>query len=138
MQYKNMSRTMSITPINIVQTRVCSCSGDSASMLEISRKGKQLKKAACGTCGGKPLVDGIESESASMLSTVDLELSSFINPDLTWKKVKKGCRTTTRRSRKLVDQKSNVGAKSGNKSSERDQDSSVTESEKVRFFKHIC
>ncbi|XP_063935801.1 uncharacterized protein LOC108227261 isoform X2 [Daucus carota subsp. sativus] len=107
------------------------CSGDSASMLEISRKGKQLKKAACGTCGGKPLVDGIESESASMLSTVDLELSSFINPDLTWKKVKKGCRTTTRRSRKLVDQKSNVGAKSGNKSSERDQDSSVTESEKL-------
>lgn len=100
-------------------------------MLAISRKGKQLKKAACGTCGGRPLVDGIESESASMLSTVDLELSSFINPDLTWKKVKKGCRTTTRRSRKLVNQKLNVGTESDYRSSKRDQDSSVSESEKV-------
>lgn len=100
-------------------------------MLEISRKGKQLKKADCGTCGGRSLVDGIKTESASMLSTVDLELSSFINPDLTWKKVKKGCRTTTRRSRKLDNQKYNIGAKLGNKSSKRDQDSSVSESEKL-------
>ncbi|KAL8095864.1 hypothetical protein AgCh_037009 [Apium graveolens] len=100
-------------------------------MLEISRKGKQLKKADCGTCGGRPLSDGIKSESASMLSTVDLELSSFINPDLTWKKVKKGCRTTTRRSRKLDNQKLNIGAESGKKSNKRDHDSSVSESEKL-------
>lgn len=103
-------------------------------MLEISRKRKQLTKASCGTCGGRPLVDGIEPEPASMLSTVDLELTNFINSDLTWKKVKKGCRSTNRRSRKSITPSLNVGVELGNMSRKRDHDSSVSESEKVCFL----
>lgn len=97
-------------------------------MLEGNRKGKKLKKAAC-KGAGRVVVDGIEPESASMLSTVNLDLSSFINPELTWKKVKKGCRSTTRRSRNSLNQNLNVGTGLGNKNCNRDQDSS--ESEKV-------
>lgn len=119
------------TNVGFLSMTLCSCPGNLASMLEISRKRKQLTKASCGTCGGRPLVDGIEPEPASMLSTVDLELTNFINSDLTWKKVKKGCRSTNRRSRKLITSSLNVGVELGNMSRKRDQDSSVSESEKL-------
>lgn len=95
-------------------------------MLERNRKGKKLKAAAC-KGAGKAVVDGIQPESGSMLSTVNLELSRFINPELTWTKVKKGCRSTTRRSRNSLNQNLNVGNKLGNKNCNRDQDSSETE-----------
>lgn len=124
-------------PSIFVQTQLCSCSGSLASSLEINRKGKQLTKASCGTCRRRPIVDGIEPESASMLSTVDLELTNFINSDLTWKKVKKGCRSTNRRSRKSVIGSLNVGVELRNKSRKRNQDSSVIESEKVCFLADI-
>ncbi|KAK1392769.1 hypothetical protein POM88_011825 [Heracleum sosnowskyi] len=62
-----------------------------------------------------------------MLSTVNLELSSFINPELTWKKVKKGCRSTTRRPRNSLNQNLNVGTELSNKNCNRDQDSSESE-----------
>lgn len=100
-------------------------------MLERNRKGKKLKAAAC-KGAGKAVVDGIQPESGSMLSTVNLELSRFINPELTWTKVKKGCRSTTRRSRNSLNQNLNVGNKLGNKNCNRDQDSSETE--KVWIF----
>lgn len=98
-------------------------------MHERNRKDKELKKAAACKGAGRAVVDGIEPESASMLSTVNQELSSFINPELTWKKVNKGCRSTTRRSRNSLNQILNVGTELSNKNCNRDQDSS--ESEKV-------
>lgn len=105
------------------QARICSCFWVLASMLEINRKGKKLKKE------GRALVDGLEPETASMLSTVNLEPSSFINPELTWKNIKKGCRSTTRRSRNSLDQELRLSAETGYEHCKRDQDSS--ESEKV-------
>lgn len=116
----------------LMQTRFCSCSENLESMLDISRKGKQLSKASCGSCGGKPLVDGIEPEPA-MLGAVDLELTNFINSDLTWNKVKKGCRSTNRRSRKTITPSMIVGSELGKVSRKREQDSSVLESEKVCY-----
>ncbi|KAL8126151.1 hypothetical protein AgCh_013440 [Apium graveolens] len=98
-------------------------------MLERNRKSKDLKKAAARKGAGRKVVDDIEPESASMLSTVNLELSSFINPELTWKTVKKGCRSTTRRSRNSLNKNLNVGTELSNKNCNRDQDS--PESEKL-------
>ncbi|KAM7499692.1 hypothetical protein LguiA_024106 [Lonicera macranthoides] len=110
-------------------TRLGSCSGRLTSTLEFSRKGKQLAKGSRESCGVRPIVDGIEPVSASMLSTVDLQLK-YINPELTWKKVSKGCRSTTRRSRKLANRSLNAGAEMGCTIPKDGQDSSVFESEK--------
>ncbi|CAK9176893.1 unnamed protein product [Ilex paraguariensis] len=105
-------------------TRSCNCTGSLASKFELSRKGNQLTKASCKTCGGRPLVNGIGP--ASMLSKVGVELTNFIDPDLSWKTLTRG-----RRSRKPAGRSFNVGAKLGNKSPKRVWGSSVSESEKL-------
>ncbi|KAL6986291.1 hypothetical protein U1Q18_019659 [Sarracenia purpurea var. burkii] len=76
----------------------CMCTGGSASTLEFSKQ--RASTASCKSCGGKPLVDGQRSPSTSMLSTVGLERTSLINSNLTWSKVSKGSRSSSRRARK--------------------------------------
>ncbi|CAK9185063.1 unnamed protein product [Ilex paraguariensis] len=108
-------------------TRLCTCTGRLASKFGLTRKGNQLPKPPCKTCGGRPFVHRRGPVSASMLSTVGLELKNFIDPDLSWKTLTKG-----RRSRKPAAGRSfNVGAKLGNKSAKRVWGSSVSESEKL-------
>ncbi|GAB4858304.1 hypothetical protein Ancab_009777 [Ancistrocladus abbreviatus] len=63
------------------------------------------------------------------MSTVDLELSNFINPNLTWKTVSKG-RNTSRRSRRSVSKSLKMGQEQGNRSSKRVEAPQVLESEK--------
>ncbi|KAK9276335.1 hypothetical protein L1049_005867 [Liquidambar formosana] len=65
-----------------------------------------------------------------MLSTVGLELTSVINSDLTWKKVSKGNRRTSRRARKSVAISLRTSGDSINKNLKR-VDMSVSESEKL-------
>lgn len=65
-----------------------------------------------------------------MLSAVSLELTSLINSDLTWKKIAKGKRSTSRRARKLVARSSRASAELINRKSKR-VDMPVSESEKV-------
>lgn len=89
-----------------------------------------MTTAACKTCGGSS-VDGIESISASMISAKGLELTNFINPHLTWKKVPKGYRRSTRRSRKPVDRSPKFDADLADKGTENSLDTTVSESEKV-------
>ncbi|KAJ8752792.1 hypothetical protein K2173_008527 [Erythroxylum novogranatense] len=48
--------------------------------------------------------------SASMMSTLDLELIEFINPELTWKTVAKRYRSCLRRTRRSIDRKYNMGS----------------------------
>ncbi|XP_010255257.1 PREDICTED: uncharacterized protein LOC104595995 isoform X1 [Nelumbo nucifera] len=79
--------------------RFCSCTGGQASSLELKRR---TGAASCKFCGGKKLVDGRKSESGSMLSTASLELTSVIDPDLSWKTVSKGNRSASRRARKPI------------------------------------
>ncbi|KAB1215362.1 hypothetical protein CJ030_MR4G025268 [Morella rubra] len=79
---------------------LCSCSGVSTSTLEIGRK--QTTTASCKACGGKPLVNGRGSSSNSMPGAFGLELTSFINSDLTWTKITKGNRSSSRRARKSL------------------------------------
>lgn len=72
----------------------------SASTLEISKK--QVTTASCKSCGGKPLVNGRGPSASSMPGAVGLELTSFVNPDLTWSKITKGNRSSSRRARKSL------------------------------------
>lgn len=83
-----------------LQICLCSCSGVSTSTLEIGRK--QTTTASCKACGGKPLVNGRGSSSNSMPGAFGLELTSFINSDLTWTKITKGNRSSSRRARKSL------------------------------------
>ncbi|PSS33043.1 Translation initiation factor IF-2 like [Actinidia chinensis var. chinensis] len=76
-----------------------------------------------------PLVDSMGPPSASMLNTVNLELSKFIIPELTWKTVTKGFRSAPRRSRKPA-KSMNMGVQEDGKSTNRGE-SSVSESEKL-------
>lgn len=87
-----------------------------------------MTTAACKTCGGST-VDGIGSLSARMISAKGLELTNFINPHLTWKKVSKGYRRSTRRSRKTVDR--SADADLTYRGTENSLDTTVSESEKV-------
>ncbi|PSS34305.1 Aspartyl/glutamyl-tRNA(Asn/Gln) amidotransferase subunit B like [Actinidia chinensis var. chinensis] len=64
-----------------------------------------------------------------MLSTASQDLTNFINTGLTWKTVKKGVRSTSRRSRKPA-KSLTVGVQLDDKRAKR-EDSSVSESEKL-------
>lgn len=66
-----------------------------------------------------------------MSNGVELDLTHFINSNLTWKTVKKGRRSGTRRPRKLTEGSLKVGVILGNKISKNVRDSSVSESEKL-------
>ncbi|XWS50472.1 hypothetical protein CRYUN_Cryun12cG0090300 [Craigia yunnanensis] len=87
--------------------------------------------ASCKTCNGRPLVDGIGSVSTGMMSTVSLELTSFINPDLTWKTVSKGNRSGTRRTRKPSTKSLTMGMWLAEKNARTVEDVTVSESEKL-------
>lgn len=108
-----------------MQACFCSCTGVVNTTLVSSRK--EGTTASCKTCGGRPPVDGIGSMSASMISAKGLELTNFINPDLTWKTVSKGYRSSTRRSRKPIDR----SPKSDADLQDKGEDTIVSESEKV-------
>lgn len=114
-----------------LQICFCSCTGVSASTLEISRK--QAATACCKTCGGKPLVNGRGSSSSSMPGAVGLELTSFINSDLTWTKIKKGSRSSSRRARKSLPRSLRNIAELVNKDPKA-VDMPVSESEKVSYM----
>ncbi|XP_059667120.1 uncharacterized protein LOC132312672 [Cornus florida] len=66
-----------------------------------------------------------------MLGSVDLELTNFIDPDLTWKTVKKGSRSSSRRSRRPTGRSLNIGMQLDDKSPKGVEDSSVSEPEKL-------
>ncbi|XP_068649999.1 uncharacterized protein [Aristolochia californica] len=71
----------------------CTCTGRSSSF-EIGRNSKV--SLPCESCGGRT-VDGRRALPGSMLSTVGLELTRVIDPDLTWRTVanRKGRRART-------------------------------------------
>ncbi|XP_058086870.1 uncharacterized protein LOC131233972 [Magnolia sinica] len=75
----------------------CTCSGGSASILEQTRKREVTE--SCKNCGGKPLVDGRGGLPGSMLSTVGIELTRVIDPELNWKTVSKSNKRGARRAR---------------------------------------
>ena len=110
---------------------MCNCAKRSPLNLELSRA--QLATASCKTCGGISLVNGIGSPSTSMMGTVGLELTNFINPELTWKTVAKGNRSASRRSRKPKSKNSKMSADQADKGPRNTDNSSVSESEKVVF-----
>lgn len=58
-----------------LQIHLCTCIEGSASNSALCRK--QVATTTCMICGGKQLVNGRESLPGSMLSTVDLELTSL-------------------------------------------------------------
>ncbi|KAJ6738469.1 DENTIN SIALOPHOSPHOPROTEIN-LIKE PROTEIN [Salix koriyanagi] len=85
--------------------------------------------ASCKTLSGGPSVDGLGIiGSGSMMSAVGLELTNFINPDLTWKKVTKGYRSASRR--KSVVRSFTVEAKVSDESSRTADDMTVSDTEK--------
>ncbi|KAL5989039.1 hypothetical protein ACLOJK_027141 [Asimina triloba] len=75
----------------------CTCAGGPASILEQARRRELL--VTCKNCGGKHIVNGREALSGSMLSTVGIELTRVIDPDLTWKTVSKSNKRGARRAR---------------------------------------
>lgn len=66
-----------------------------------------------------------------MMGTVGLELTNFINPELTWKTVAKGNRSASRRSRKPASRNSKMGAGQADRSPKKTENGSVSESEKL-------
>ncbi|KAK8671917.1 hypothetical protein V6N13_038499 [Hibiscus sabdariffa] len=110
-------------------SHICTCTGSFSSTLVSS--GKQGDTTSCKICCGRPLVDGIGSVSSGMISTVDLEVRSFINPDLTWKAVSKRNRSGTRRTRKPVAKIMTMGLGLANKNGRKLEDVTVSESEKL-------
>ncbi|XP_031275096.1 uncharacterized protein LOC116133545 [Pistacia vera] len=66
-----------------------------------------------------------------MMSTVGLELTNFLNPDLTWKTVAKGNRSATRRTRKPFVRNFTAGVELADKSPKRAENGTVSESEKL-------
>ncbi|KAJ4952943.1 hypothetical protein NE237_029775 [Protea cynaroides] len=110
--------------------RLCSCSGVSASTIDPIRK--RVVTASCKTCGGKPLVDGKGSLPGGILSTGELELTSVINPDLTWKTISKGNRSASRRARKSISRNfKRTGALFDKDPEKVEDDMPVSESEKL-------
>ncbi|KAJ8773219.1 hypothetical protein K2173_028396 [Erythroxylum novogranatense] len=89
------------------------------------------RKQSCMSCGDRSSVDelGIVC-SASTMSTVSLELTKFINPELTWKTVAKRYRSTLRRTRKSVDRKSNVRSELSDEGPKKADATSVSDTEK--------
>lgn len=118
-----------------LQICFCSCSGVSASALEISRK--QATTARCKTCGGKPFVNGRELSSTSMPGAVGLELTRFVNSDLTWTRITKGSRSSSRRARKSLTRSLKNIAEQVNKE-HKVVDMPVSESEKVNLIVLNC
>ncbi|KAF6172774.1 hypothetical protein GIB67_000386 [Kingdonia uniflora] len=108
---------------------LCSCRGGSS--LTPERRRKRAAVASCKVCGGKPLADGSGLLSGSMLSTVGLEHRNIINPNLTWKTVTKGNRTSSRRPRKCTANILNHGDDLIDKNQKMDDNMSVSESEKL-------
>ncbi|KAG5540145.1 hypothetical protein RHGRI_020394 [Rhododendron griersonianum] len=82
----------------------------------------------CKTCG-RPSTEGMGHSSANMLDTCNLEHTNFMDLELTWKTVKKGFRSSSRRSRKPA-RTLNVVVQQVDKSSKREKPS-VSESEKL-------
>ncbi|KAJ9555134.1 hypothetical protein OSB04_009748 [Centaurea solstitialis] len=76
---------------------LCTCTGGSASAISSSKR--RGGTVSCKNCGGRPAIDG-KSSSSCLLSTV-LELTNLINSDFTWTKVSKGCRSSSRRPRRI-------------------------------------
>ncbi|CAK7338839.1 unnamed protein product [Dovyalis caffra] len=99
----------------------------SSTTLGTSRK--QGATASCKTLGGGSSVDGLGIfGSGSMMSAVGLELTNFINPDLTWKTVTKGYRSASRR--KPVVRSFNVESKVSDESARNVDDMTVSDTEK--------
>ncbi|XP_043726192.1 uncharacterized protein LOC122672757 isoform X2 [Telopea speciosissima] len=109
--------------------RLCSCSEGSASTIDPIEK--RVVTASCKTCGGKPLVDGRASLSGSMLSTGLLELTSVINPELTWKTISKGNRSASRRARKPISRNYKRSGDLFDRDPEKVEEMPVSESEKL-------
>ncbi|XP_028067266.1 uncharacterized protein LOC114270070 isoform X1 [Camellia sinensis] len=105
----------------------CTCTG-LASSVDLSRKRKQVVRISCKTCG-RPLADALGPASASMLNTVGLQNTNFIDTKLSWKTVAKGSRSASRRSRKRTTSL-NMGMQLDDKGTKREE-SSVSESEKL-------
>ncbi|XP_058224301.1 uncharacterized protein LOC131333674 isoform X2 [Rhododendron vialii] len=82
----------------------------------------------CKTCG-RSSIEGMGHSCANMLDTSNLERTNFMDPELTWKTVKKGFRSSSRRSRKPA-RTLNVVVQQVDKSSKRGKPS-VSESEKL-------
>ncbi|KAI8564865.1 hypothetical protein RHMOL_Rhmol03G0215900 [Rhododendron molle] len=99
------------------QTPSCTCAG-LVSPVDLT----------CKTCG-RPSIEGIGHSFVNKLGTSNLELTDYMNPQLTWKTVKKGFRSSSRRSRKPA-RTLNVGVQQVDKSSKREKPS-VAESEKL-------
>ncbi|XXG43496.1 hypothetical protein AAC387_Pa01g3521 [Persea americana] len=115
----------------------CTCTGRAASSLEESRK--QEVASSCKICGQKPLSYEREALSGSMLSSVGLELTRVIDPDLSWT-VPKSSKRATRRARASLTASSRTKLFSGNlegsedlidKDPKRVEDMQVSESEKL-------
>nr|GEU77320.1 hypothetical protein [Tanacetum cinerariifolium] len=75
---------------------LCTCTRGSTSTIRSSKR-RGGTTVSCKNCGGKLTIDG-KSSSTCLLSTV-LELTSVINSDITWTKVSKGFRSSSRRPR---------------------------------------
>ncbi|KAK9019205.1 hypothetical protein V6N11_053731 [Hibiscus sabdariffa] len=110
-------------------SRICTCTRSSSSTLVSSSK--QKATASCKICCGRPLVDGIGSVSSGMMSTVGLELTSFMDPNLTWKTVSKRNRSVMRRTRRPLAKSLTQGMAPADKNAMTVEDVMVSESEKV-------
>ncbi|XVF09922.1 hypothetical protein REPUB_Repub07fG0139100 [Reevesia pubescens] len=92
---------------------------------------KQEATVSSKTCRFRPLADEIGSVSAGMMRSVGLELTSFINTDLTWKTVSKGNRSVMRRTRKPGAKSLTTGMELADKNARTAEDVTVSESEKL-------
>lgn len=115
--------------VNVLQSGLCTCSRSFSSPLVASKKEEAV--VSCKTCHDRLSVDGIGSVSASMTSTVGLEL------DLTWKTVSKGNRSGTRRTRKSVVKNLTGAVQVSDGNSRPAEDVTVSESEKVTFHSAV-
>ncbi|KAH7653471.1 hypothetical protein IHE45_19G081900 [Dioscorea alata] len=77
--------------------RFCSCSRGSATPVQLPNYRASSK--VCKGCGGKLLVERQGAISESMLSTVGMQLSRVIDPNLNWKVCPKGRQRALRRAR---------------------------------------
>lgn len=80
-----------------LQIRFCSCSRGSATPVQLPNYRASSK--VCKGCGGKLLVERQGAISESMLSTVGMQLSRVIDPNLNWKVCPKGRQRALRRAR---------------------------------------
>ncbi|KAJ0715084.1 hypothetical protein HanPI659440_Chr13g0497061 [Helianthus annuus] len=107
---------------------LCTCIGGSTSTIS-SRKRRGGTTVSCKNCGGRPAIDG-KSSSGCLLSTV-LELTSLINSDVTWTKISKGCRSSSRRPRTSTSNTTNLACGGLLNKDTTDLEMPVSESEKL-------